>query len=564
MKFSGLIGHSFALRLPSASRSAAFGIGNRPRVEERFALADGDGEEFVVRDVIELDAVGGNETTSHSPLAKWETLSVGPLPLQYLTDREVEGQKAFSWAFKGSKADRDRSAAPRMIFSNPEAEEEGSAINDFLVATRSEHEARKPPPISQILLELVAHKRSRLFGLCLAERFVNVMLPHVKLSPAAGNDGAGAGGWWLQPLVTFIRDGHDHDCFRRTYSLTLFLLPVELPGLTDREVSLEQEIAPMVNAGWGLATARDLPTPPIFDLEGPLCDYLPRLTASDLAQVEHPTLRTREQTLRQVTEVLAFHVAVAAANGAYERADERIFKLVGNDVITALGSARVSSALVVDRHLKPKDVNRPLDKTGPPGVLPELMKTLAGESRVPNQWTKKEHRHWRIDRPLVDSETYAVGVLPHKRSLLVASAGSAQHGTRESGLMQAGTVAYMTIGAATAIGTMRAIDRDLEGVESESPRRIAEIDGEIATDLHEIYDLDITRESFRQLYRRLRLRLGVVRDYETLQSKMSALYRATSTKHELKSQRQIAWLTAGIVLLSVLILVGTVIVAVKG
>ena len=39
----------------------------------------------------------------------------------------------------------------------------------------------------------------------------------------------------------------------------------------------------------------------------------------------------------------------------------------------------------------------------------------------------------------------------------------------------AGSVAYMTIGAATAIGMMRAIDHDLEEMVGEDPARIADI-----------------------------------------------------------------------------------------
>jgi hypothetical protein len=129
--------------------------------------------------------------------------------------------------------------------------------------------------------------------------------------------------------------------------------------------------------------------------------------------------------------------------------------------------------------------------------------------------------------------------------------------------MQASSAAYMTIGAATAIGTMRAIDRDLERTRDSAPGEIARVDREIAGNLHEIYDLDITREAYRQLYRRLRQRLGITRDYETLQDKMQTLYRATSTQHEVKTQARLVWLTAWIVALSLLILIGTIIVAGK-
>jgi len=136
---------------------------------------------------------------------------------------------------------------------------------------------------------------------------------------------------------------------------------------------------------------------------------------------------------------------------------------------------------------------------------------------------------------------------------------------RESALMQAGSVAHMAIGAATAIGTMREIDQRLEFLEGGAdPTKIAKIDAEIASDLAEIYDLDITRESYRAVYQRLRDRLGISRDYKTLQDRMEMLYRATSTFHEDKEERMLVVLTAAIVLLSVFILIGTVVIASHG
>ena len=112
----------------------------------------------------------------------------------------------------------------------------------------------------------------------------------------------------------------------------------------------------------------------------------------------------------------------------------------------------------------------------------------------------------------------------------------------------------MTLGAATAIGMLRLIDRDLENMEGASPRKVAEVDSGIATDLNEIYDLDITRESYRIFYRRLRSRLGITGDYKTLQDKMDALYRATSTAHIERTNQLLIALTAAIVLLTLLLL----------
>ncbi len=128
--------------------------------------------------------------------------------------------------------------------------------------------------------------------------------------------------------------------------------------------------------------------------------------------------------------------------------------------------------------------------------------------------------------------------------------------------MQAAWIAYMAIGAASAIGTMRGIDRDLEKVKKSDPSEIGNIEREVTVDLHEIYDLDITWEAFRHRYRRLREQLGITSDYEALHRKLEALYRETSARFEATTQERLVWLTAAIVILSALILAGTIVLGV--
>jgi hypothetical protein len=192
-----------------------------------------------------------------------------------------------------------------------------------------------------------------------------------------------------------------------------------------------------------------------------------------------------------------------------------------------------------------------------------LMKSLALGTRTPDRWTPKERRKYLLDRSFVDSDDHAVAILPANRCLLITYAEKEKRNDPVALLSLVAGATFMTVGTATAIGMMRAIDRSLERLEREDPREIAKIDAEIAADLHEIYDLDISNETYRNLYRRLCQRLGVTRDYQTLQDKMQTLYRATSIRHDDREQKQLVWLTAAIVVLSVMILIGTVVVALK-
>lgn len=569
--FHGIVQHSFALHLP-ANHASFFGRTNLERLAERL---DADG--YSVQPVGPLAQADSVCSMEHSPLAQSKLTTLEYCTPQFLVPGSRALSKplppAFSWAERSCSLPTDTYGEPNLIFADRLDDERHPSINDFLVRANTPRTAEQDgQQMTQLLLELLAHKRSRLFGFALANRIVTAMLPHAVLKPSPSGSGFSmsvAGPWFMQPLISFIRSGARPGQFRNIYALTLLLLPVEDQNgsLTARLMS-SAEIKEIVNPGWGFASAPPLERGARFELPELLLRYLSLIAKSDVAGTG-PRFRQRNDcvpqpaTLRQITERVAFGVGLALAQGKGSLG-ERGKRRVGNDVIMSLGSARVSSVVVVDGSLKAQQVGKPVRKEPFPGALLPLMKTLAKPARRP-KIHDRHARKYRLDRPFVDSDLYAVGVLPTKRCSITVSCSDAQHGIRESALMQAGSIAHMTIGAATAIGTMREIDRRLEALEGGAdPTKIANIDVEIASDLAEIYDLDITRESYRAIYQRLRERLGISRDYKTLQDRMEMLYRATSTFHEDKEERMLVVLTGAIVLLSVFILIGTVVIASHG
>ncbi len=582
--FDGLIQHSFALRMAD-DRRPFHGRSTYERIAERFSLSGGtDKVKFCVTPVGCLaDENKKGELAPYSPLVQQGLTTVAPQGLAFLkrSDGGYEHYtqplpKALCWADKTGKEETQTEKAPweRFIFARREENKQPLSLNDFLVEARpcgSSEAAERS--VSQVLCQLLAHRRSKLFGLALANRFVNVMLPHARLKPEPDNSewrkhmsacGLAAGSWVLQPLVSLIRIGLDGGDFRRMYSLTFFLIPVNDSDRGDREMP-ECEIEGIVNAGWGLASSRWPSKLPPFTMSGPLYDYISHLAPpvsrsllgageDDDDGINGETANSSSPlTLRQAIEAIMFVVALRMAQGPSARADMRIKRRIGDDVVTSLGSSRVSSVVVVDpKFAKATD---PSSDEGFPGSLGSLMCTLAGEARIAPSSSIAERQKFRLDRPFFDRPDYAIGVLPSSSCLVTTVDLKEQCGRWESGLMQAGWIAYMAIGAATAIGTMRAFDRDLEGMEDSDPSKIAEIEGEIAVDLHEIYDLDITWDAYRRLYRVLRERLGITRDYQTLQEKMQALDRETTTRYEDKTQKQLVWLTVAIVALTVLLLI---------
>lgn len=541
---NGLVQHSFALQL-AEKRRGFFDWENAARVAERFDCKIPSGKVFHAWEVGEVASLEGNSRAGHSFLAQHGMTTLrAPEPI-FVRPGAPRLPEAFRWADRSSAGEKYEE--PSLIFADEYDRESFPSLNDFLVADQALPSRREP--ISQLLLELMAHKRSRLFGFRLANRFVNVLLPHALLCP----DGNGKEAtWFMQPLVSFVRGGRDRGRLRETYCLTFFLVPIE-GELEERQVGTS-DIVDVVNAGWGFAAAPAAQSRK-FGTSGDLFDYLSAVASWDLAG---PDRAYAGFTLREIIERVAFGVGLTLAQGQTGRVDPVTARLIGNDALMSLGSARVSSVVMVDPDLNPRKVKKSVRAQPFPRSLLRLMKALSDPIRSPARGDIDSRKN-RLDRPLVDDDVYATAVLPTKRCLVMLSCDGEQYGVRESALMQAGSIAYMTIGAATAIGTLRAIDRRLEQLGGADPRGIAEIDREIAADLGEIYDLDITRESYREIYRRLRRRLGITRDYEILQDKMQTLYRATSTLHERRSEWLLIWLTAAIVGLSVLILIVTVI-----
>jgi hypothetical protein len=564
--YNGLIQHSFALRLPQ-ERRPVFG-GTRRQLEELFALPAQGGAEFKVKAVSKPATEDDSDRTpptthvaEHTPLVRHRLTTVEPLPISFSGANGASAGRsnpplppAFRWAGAGTDPPAPLDDGPTFVFAGLDAASDEVECNDYLVA-RAGCGSEEPLAISRALLEILAHKRSRLLALALASRIVSVMLPHAILQPVAdgGSSGDADRAWFVQPLLSFIRDGQVKTAFRDSYSLTLLLVPIAGHDCGEREMT-EGEIDWAVNAGWALGGVPTRGHPPKFGARGPLLDYLRRLVAPyDPAALlwppdADPASRADAQlppfTLRQGTEVLTYCLGLKLAK-ATGPGDAGARRRIGDEVVTALGSARVSSVLVVDGA--GADWR---DDGGTKERHNVLMAKIARETRAPGGYRK-----YRLDRPFVDDDTYVVGLVPTRRCIVVSCDPRAQHGWYQSGLMQAGSLTHMTIGAATAIGTLCAIDRDLEELEGADPNKIAAIDGEIAADFREIYDLDITHEAYRSLYRLLRKRLGITRDYKALEEKMMALYRATSTTHEIDAQEQLEKLTRVIAVLTLLVLV---------
>lgn len=560
--FNGLIQHSFALRLDE-QRVPFVGDNTSERVRQRFELPASGGSKFSVRAVGELADQGRKgELARHSALVRHGLTHVEPQGIAFL-ERRADGTlpalpKAFRWASDSGEEE----PWPKFVFARRD-DADAISLNDFIVEENAcDHLDDQARAVSATLSQLLAHRRSLLFGIALAGRFVNVMLPHALLTPEDPQTVAGCscatgcslGQWLLQPLVSLRRVDRDQDVFRRMYSLSFFLIPVKGAKYQERKMA-RCEIRTLVNAGWGLASSPPVAALGSFRVSGPLSSYVarlnspsvvPRLMARDgdaPAKTDDPPLRCRAVTLRQASETIMFAVALRMARGSVGETPTSVERSIGDDVVTSLGNSRVSSVVVVDGEFKEEMLD---DRSRAfPGSLHMLMSDISEETRIDSS------RKYRLDRPFFDKKDCAIGVLPASSCLLATVDSKAQKGRFESGLTHAGWIAYMAIGAATATGTIRSIHRDLEQLTGWEPKQIADVESQVVVDLSEIYDLDITWDAYRYRYRRLRKLLGVTSDYDALHAKLQALYRESETRFEDKTQKRLENLTKAIVAASI-------------
>ena len=169
-----------------------------------------------------------------------------------------------------------------MIFSRFDEERGRVSENDFLVERLRSGSKEQEGKISRALLEGLAFRRSQLFGLSVASRFVNVMFPCAVLEYvgeyACGevDDKASGGNLILQPFLSLMRDSRNSREFREMYSLTLFAIPVEGDQWCPRKMS-KREIESIVSVGWGLADSPPRRATPQYTLSGRLRDYAAEL-----------------------------------------------------------------------------------------------------------------------------------------------------------------------------------------------------------------------------------------------------------------------------------------------
>ena len=120
---------------------------------------------------------------------------------------------------------------------------------------------------------------------------------------------------------------------------------------------------------------------------------------------------TDPKALREIIERVAFGVGLTLAQGSKGKADLRTERLIGNNVIMSLGSARVSSVVVTDGDLgdglEKDDVRNSGRGESPlPEPLLSLLRELSDSIRAPEP-EDAEGRKYRLDRPFVDDDIYA-------------------------------------------------------------------------------------------------------------------------------------------------------------
>jgi hypothetical protein len=586
--FNGLIQHSFALRIPLAlapAYTSRAGPNTQALLKKLFEVPAPSGGSGGFRlgeaGMAASDVDGGvGAPGGHSLLVTRGQTSVIPRPLPFTESARPDPLPAlFSWADDGCGLNVSEDPWKGFVFAHGRRRKANRG-NDFLVEPDDRRLAgTEAGKASEVLCQLLAHRRSRLFGLALARGTYNVSLPHALLG-----DQQGHARWLVQPVISLFRL-HGQRGIRPSFSLSMFMIPCETTcrrcldpearcGHSDPQLAARamtgHEIHEVIKLGWALATSNPRSALSNFRVEGPLGGYLAAMKPSVLEPLgvspspsgwvcregeEGKTERT-ELTLRDLTEATLFGVTLRMVQGSGDPAGKRGREEIGDRVLTALSASRVSSVVAVENNCAKPSGGK--EGSCRPAELKARVESLSQQISDPIRTSPK--KRYRIDRDFFDRSDYVIGVLPVDRAIVIVADRCRQLGYQHSGLLEAGWLAYMVIGAATATGMIRSIYRDIERADRDNPDSIAEIEREVVVDLHETYDLDITWEAYRNRYRCLRDRLGIGEEYMALNDKLGALYRETSTRFEGETQRHLVRLTRWIVILSIWILVATLVV----
>ncbi len=568
----GLIQHSFAVRVSRDLRPlyAREEVRDADRLLRRIFEASG----FKLGEAgmkYERDDGDGGRAWRHSALVSNRQTTIEPQRFPYKEEgTELPAPLAWSKTECGGRA-------------NPEDPWEGFVIGgadrpvethhkDFLVepaASPGTGQTSEGEDLSQLLCQLLAHRRSRLFGLPLARETVNVLLPHALLDPDPDEPSEYAlGPWFVQPALSLFYV-YGRRGFRPIFSFSLFLIPCEASGteLPPRTMSTK-EIHDSIRSQWPLATAFNPEQRPAFKVSGPLGGYLAAVAQPAMESLGiRPTDVERPLTLRMFTEATLFALTLRMTRGAASLPAKRIRKEIGDRVLTSLSASRVSSVVLVDDNCAKSQTSQGPGTCRDPdlsGLLAEVSKAISHPYQTPAWIPRTGQDGYRLDRNFFDTKRYAIGVLPANRCVVTVGDGCSQHGLEASALLEAGWTAYMVIGAATATGMIRSVFRDISRSDRSKPDSIADIEREAMVELHETYDLEIMTETYRSRYRLLRERLGITAEFKALSDKLEALYRETSTRFEGRSERRLQLLTWATAILSAVIAAGTLVLIFKG
>lgn len=578
----GFIQHSFAVRIPRHLRPlyAHEDVPDAHRLLRTiFQTSD-----FVLGEAEMTHRPGSNEPWDHSLLVRHRQTTIEPRPFPFkdaFSGKEKKLPKAVSWSESGCPPTRPTADPWQGFVIGGVDRPRETPRKDFLVQRTGGPQGGEGAALSRLLCQLLAHRRSRLFGLPLAREMINVLLPHAVLKSLAQNEDEDRG-WVVQPTLS-LSYVYGSRGFRPIFSFSLFLFPCETykPDLPARRMSGD-EMHDSVRNQWPLATAFDVEDRVRYTVSGPLGSYL---AAAAGPAMESLDLRPREEswtagvgdnfgagklTLRMFTEATLFAITLRMTTGTSRLPAKRVRKTIGDNLLTTLSASRVSSVVVIDDNCDCAGARQPAEEPDEGAdaslscVRAEVARAIARPYRVPAQTGNTAEDTYRLDRDFFDTDYYTLAVLPANRCVLMVADRCAQHGLESSALLEAGWTAYMVIGVATATGMIRSVFRDISGSDRSTPDSIADIEREAMVELHETYDLEIMSEAYRRRYRKLRKHLGITAEFKAISDKLEALYRETSTRFEGKSERRLQLLTWATAILSAVIAIGTLVLIFKG
>ena len=419
-------------------------------------------------------------------------------------------------------------------------------FNDFLLQPNPTTESRLPNALSTALFDvaaIVADRRSHMMAQGLAQRTYNVFLPPATIHEVAVPSRT----YIVIPVLSFIRLS-SKSCFRRTFSLSLVIIPVSKH--TNAPRSLDQGESAALQSGWTLIPESGIASYSVT--AGGLSTFLARRSAA-LSPSSQSIL-----TLRELLQDVLVTVADNVVNPNRQKRDDALFNRLSDLVVRAVQASICGGCCSVISDVSASELRRwQANPAGETAIDNKLNQAIIGliDPEPTRQWATAEPsafrlHHGRGAEPLIPTFYFSFGV---QRLVFTPSAPDLE--SRDASILWViGWHLLLMTGISALLEMLGTFHNEMEhrptAVSAQAFLK------EFLVDLEEYFDFDLL-SVYRLEFDALKKVEGIDSDFDRLRERVTALGQERIIEESRKINQRLLWIAIASFLVSVALLILT-------